>query len=226
MKKISAGVALIWAGLAACGTSEEHDLGVGATTSTTTTTSTSASTSGSGGASAASSSTSNASSSAASTGSGGMAPFALTAKGFVEGADIPAVHECTSCKTMGAMNFSPELSWTAGPKGTMSYAIVMRDLSFMNGFVHWVIWDIPASQLSLPQDVDKGANPADVPGAKQAQGDYLGPCSCNSKNTYQWKVHAIPTATLSGIQAGATKANAAAAVEAASIASASLSGKS
>ncbi len=155
-----------------------------------------------------------------------MAPFALTSKGFVEGADVPAVNECTGCNTPGAMNVSPELAWTAGPKGTMCYAIVMKDLSFMNGFVHWVIWDIPPSMLALPANVAKGANPANVPGAKQAGGDYLGPCSCQSKNTYQWKVHAIPTATLAGVMAGATKASAAAAVEAASIASASLSGKS
>lgn len=35
----------------------------------------------------------------------------------------------------------------------MSYAIVMRDLDFNNGFEHWAIWDIPSGVLSLPEDV-------------------------------------------------------------------------
>ncbi len=80
--------------------------------------------------------------------------------------------------------------------------------------------------MSLPADVDDGGLPADVPGAKQANGNYLGPCSCNSKNTYQWTVHALDTATIAGLAAGAAKAAAATAVEAASKASAALSGES
>ncbi|MSP24296.1 MAG: YbhB/YbcL family Raf kinase inhibitor-like protein [Myxococcales bacterium] len=159
-------------------------------------------------------------------GGGAPTPFTLTSPGFIEGASIPAVNECTGCNAAGAQNDSPVLAWTAGPPGTLSYAIVMRDLDFQNGFVHWVLWDIPANVVSLPADVDNGGLPADVPGAKQAMGNYLGPCSCNSKNTYQWKVHAIDMASIPGLNAGASKASAASAVEAASKASASLSGES
>ena len=116
----------------------------------------------------------------------------------------------------------------------MSYAIVMRDLSFTpNGkpFVHWVIWDIPGASKSLPEGVENTANPTNVAGAKQARFNasiigYQGPCSPNSVNNYEITLYAIPTANMAGITTTTEKNAAADAIEAAKTASAKLTGKS
>jgi Raf kinase inhibitor-like YbhB/YbcL family protein len=131
----------------------------------------------------------------------------------------------------GGENASPPLAWTAGPSGTQSYAIVMRDLDFANGFLHWVIWDIPASVLSLPENVEHAYQPSVPAGAKQAPFNanlvgYQGPCSPNSTNTYELTLYAIPTPTIAGLDEQSTKAEAEAAIEAAATASTTLSGES
>jgi len=113
----------------------------------------------------------------------------------------------------------------------MSYAVITKDLSAGN-LIHWVIYDIPATVTGLAEGIPDGYQPADPAGSKQAeiQGSgwygYFGPCSPNSVNTYQWTVHAMPSDVLPGVDMNTTETNIAAAVEAASIASASLSGQS
>jgi Raf kinase inhibitor-like YbhB/YbcL family protein len=161
-------------------------------------------------------------------GTGGAEAFALTSTAITEGQTIPEVYEC---ENGGGDNISPPLAWTEGPPGTMAYAIVMRDLDFQSGYLHWVIWDIPVGTTSLPQDVEHEFEPATPAGAKQAdvQGvfyGYFGPCSPNSVNTYQWTVHAVDVATLPNLDMNSSLEEAADAVEAASIASATLSGES
>lgn len=120
--------------------------------------------------------------------------------------------------------------------GTMSFALVMRDLNFKpppqnEPFIHWVIWDIPSSLTSLPEAVAATPNPPNVQGAKQAKFNalvtgYYGPCSLSSTNTYELTLYAIPQASISGITPATDKVEAAKAIEAAATASTKLSGKS
>jgi Raf kinase inhibitor-like YbhB/YbcL family protein len=161
-------------------------------------------------------------------GSAGAAAFELTSTAYTEGGAIPEKYEC---QTGGGENVSPPLAWTAGPSGTQSYAIVMRDLDFQNGFLHWVMWDIPAATLSLPEDVEQVYEPATPAGAKQApfngnQIGYFGPCSPSSTNTYEITVYAIPDASLTTLDQNSTKQEAADAITAAATASAKLAGES
>lgn len=161
-------------------------------------------------------------------GQGGGAAMMLTSTAFAEGMPIP---EQYVCEGGGGDNISPPLSWTAGPAGTQSYAVVMRDLDYMNGFLHWVIWDIPATVTSLPEGVEGVFEPSDPAGAKQANFGagvvgYFGPCSPSSINTYQFTVYAIGEATLPGLDQQSSIEEAADAVVAAEIASTTLSGES
>jgi len=209
---------LLFASLA-CGddTSSTGSGGGGGSSSSTSST-------GEGGSGTTSTSTTSSSSSAGGGGEGGeggAVPFAISSPAFSEGGTIPSANVCVSG---GGANQSPVLSWTAGPAGTQSYAIVMRDLDFQSGFLHWVIWDIPVN--TLPAGIENVYEPSAPAGAKQApfnQGlvGYYGPCSPNSVNTYQFTVYAIPSATLSGLSSSSSKQEAAAAIEAAATASAS-----
>lgn len=163
-------------------------------------------------------------------GSAGAAAFELTSSAYSEGGNIPAKYECSGSAS-GGTNVSPPLAWTAGPTGTQSYAIIMRDLDFSNGFLHWVMWDIPAATLALPEDVEQVFEPSVPAGAKQApftgnQIGYFGPCSPNSVNTYEITVYALPDATLPGLDENSSKTEAADAIVGAALGSAKLSGES
>ena len=105
---------------------------------------------------------------------GPMAAFTLSSTGFTEGTAIPVKYTCKGS------DVSPDLTWTAGPAGTLSYAVVLTDKS--NMLVHWAIWDIPSTVTSLPENLEQVANPTAPAGSKQTktpQGNasgYYGPC--------------------------------------------------
>jgi Raf kinase inhibitor-like YbhB/YbcL family protein len=131
--------------------------------------------------------------------------------------------------TCAGTNVSPELDWTAGPSGTMSYAVVLTDMS--NNLVHWAIWNIPASVRSLPAMLASDATLTSPAGAMQASFNtsnhgYTGPCPSGSLHTYQFQAHALGVATVSGLTTSSTPAQAKTAILAASLASGSLSGTS
>lgn len=160
----------------------------------------------------------------AATDASGVEPFEVTSTAFSQGETIPAQYTCTD------VDVSPPLAWGPGPIDTMSYALVLTDLDD-SGLIHWVIWDIPASTLSLPEDVDKLYLPADVPGAKQTNSfagsrGYAGPCSPGSVNTYEFRLYAIGVATLPGVTMASTRTQVLTAIQANDIDSVALDGES
>lgn len=85
----------------------------------------------------------------------------LTSSAFDNGGSIPARH------TGVAADVSPELSWSGAPDGTVSFALICHDpdaplISPGNyGFVHWVLYGIPASVSQLAEgskDYTPGTN--------------------------------------------------------------------
>lgn len=87
--------------------------------------------------------------------------FTLTSRSFAAGAAIPARHTCDG------ENISPPLAWSGAPAGTRSFALIDDDPDAPRpgGFVHWVLYDIPASVSELAE----GAVP---PGAIPGTNDY------------------------------------------------------
>jgi Raf kinase inhibitor-like YbhB/YbcL family protein len=128
-------------------------------------------------------------------GTGGAGAMTLTSSVITEGGMFPAQNTCAT-----TANDSPDLTWTAGPSGTMSYAVVLFDTTM--SIYHWAIWDIPASVTMLPAKLDDMAMPATPAGAKQNsfQGNtYQGPCPSGTDHVYRFTVYALPVATLSGV---------------------------
>jgi Raf kinase inhibitor-like YbhB/YbcL family protein len=149
--------------------------------------------------------------------------FILTSSAYAEGGTIPAAQSCDGA------NESPPLTWTAGPAGTLSYAIIFTDKN--NALLHWAIWDIPGSATGLPANVEKMFMPTNVTGAKQssyqaATKGYLGPCPMPSgtMHTYEHVVYAIDVATLPGTTMATTPGQAKSIIDAHDLASAKLSG--
>jgi para-nitrobenzyl esterase len=123
----------------------------------------------------------------------GGATLTVTTPAFKAGGDIP--FENTQYKG----NVFPGLSWTAGPAGTKSYAIIMQDGDAMrNGapILHWTMVNIPASVTKL--DAGMTSPPAGSeygPNIRGASQPYTGPRTPpGPKHRYHLQVFALGTA--------------------------------
>jgi Raf kinase inhibitor-like YbhB/YbcL family protein len=126
----------------------------------------------------------------------------LTSTAFNEGAAIPAKYTCDD------KNLSPPLKWSGVPSGTKSLALIADDPDAPVGtWVHWVLYDLPATAAELSEDVPKSQYVA--AGAKQGLNDfkhlgYGGPCPPPGKpHRYFFKLYALDAAL--DLKPGATK---------------------
>lgn len=120
----------------------------------------------------------------------------VTSSAFTQGGMIPVLYTCDG------RDISPPLSWTAGPAGTQSYAIIADDPDAPMGiWVHWVAYNIPASITTLPENVAKDKQLGD--GTLQGINDfkdfgYGGPCPPGGTHRYFFKVYALDTVLKAG----------------------------
>jgi Raf kinase inhibitor-like YbhB/YbcL family protein len=115
----------------------------------------------------------------------------VTSSAFQDGQPIPQKYSCDD------ENISPPISWS-GASNAKSYAMVVEDPDAPSGmFVHWVIYNIPASEHrlaenipaaseTLPNGTTQGKNGANKTG-------YTGPCPPNGTHRYFFKVYALDT---------------------------------
>ena len=100
--------------------------------------------------------------------------FELTSAAFASGATIPQKHTCEGG------DVSPPLAWTDPPSGTKALALVCEDPDAPAGtWVHWVVYDLPATARSLPEGA--APEPSRSDGSRQGRNDfkkigYGGPC--------------------------------------------------
>ena len=74
--------------------------------------------------------------------------------------------------TADGKNVSPALMWSGAPAATKQFALVMDDpdVPMPGGFVHWVVYKIPATAKGLPAELPMDAMltaPADIAGSIQ-----------------------------------------------------------
>ena len=122
--------------------------------------------------------------------------LSVTSTAFVEGATIPRKHTCD------AENLSPALAWSGLPSGTQSLALIADDPDApARIWVHWVLYDLPAGTLSLPE----GAKGPGIEGENDfRKTGYGGPCPPTGvTHRYYFKVYALDQPL--GLRPGATK---------------------
>jgi Raf kinase inhibitor-like YbhB/YbcL family protein len=120
----------------------------------------------------------------------------LTSDAFANGQSIPAKYSCVG------KNISPALAWNEPPAGTQSFALIVDDPDAPAGtWVHWVLFNIPVSTLSLDESMDTSAMSA----GRNSSGkmSYDGPCPPSGTHRYFFKLYALDS-TLS-LSPGATK---------------------
>jgi hypothetical protein len=117
----------------------------------------------------------------------------LTSPSFAAGGEIPAKHTCEG------KDVSPSLSWTGVPGGTKSLVLIVDDPDAPDPqaprttWVHWVVYDIPASVTSLPEGVRKDTLPR---GSHDGLNDWKrmgwsGPCPPVGRHRYFHKLYAL-----------------------------------
>ncbi len=128
-------------------------------------------------------------------------PFELTSAAFANGDPIPMKYTCDD------QDVSPPLQWKDPPEGTQSFALINDDPDAPVGtWVHWVLYNLPASSRSLPEAVPPDA--ALPGGSKHGQNswrrsDYGGPCPPAGTHRYFYKLYALDTEL--ELAAGASK---------------------
>ena len=148
--------------------------------------------------------------------------FALICPAFGEGAAIPVRHTCDGD------DVSPPLAWRDAPAGTQTFALICDDPDAPAGtWVHWVLYNLPASTSELPENVAK-VESLDLGGARQGRNDfrrpgYAGPCPPpGPAHRYFFKLYALDAAL--PVKSGALKKDVEAAMQGHTLATAQLIG--
>ncbi|MBM3285482.1 MAG: YbhB/YbcL family Raf kinase inhibitor-like protein [Candidatus Aminicenantes bacterium] len=145
----------------------------------------------------------------------------VTSTAFEEGGMIPRKYTCDG------EDVSPPLAWTGLPEGAKTLALISDDPDApMGTWVHWVLFNLPATEKGLPEAVPPDKELKN--GAKQGRNDfrrigYGGPCPPGGTHRYFFKIYALDTVL--NLPAGATKADLLKAMEGHVLAQGQLMGK-
>lgn len=131
----------------------------------------------------------------------------ITSSAFEQGGEIPARYTCEG------EDVSPPLAWSGFPNNAQTLALIVDDPDApdpakpQRRYVHWVVYNIPASVTSLKENASKRGMPQ---GAVQGKNDwgkaeYGGPCPPIGRHRYFFKFYALDI-ELTGLS-GATKAD-------------------
>jgi Raf kinase inhibitor-like YbhB/YbcL family protein len=119
----------------------------------------------------------------------------MTSSAFGDNQPIPKVYTCEG------KDISPPISWSGVPAGTKSLAFILDDPDAPDPaapkitWVHWVLYNIPASARGLPEAASGAALPK---GTLEGNNDwhrtrYGGPCPPTGRHRYFHKLYALDT---------------------------------
>ncbi len=117
----------------------------------------------------------------------------ISSSAFAPGGAIPATYTCDG------RDISPPLSWSGAPPGTKSFALIVDDPDAPDPaapqmtWVHWVLYNIPATASGLAEGVKPSALPE---GTREGLNDwsrtaYGGPCPPIGRHRYMHKLYAL-----------------------------------
>ena len=117
----------------------------------------------------------------------------ITSKDFKHNQSIPSLHTCDG------KDISPHLTWSGAPAGTKSFALSCIDPDApMGDFIHWFIYNIPATVTEIPQG---GPLPAGVQEVSNDFGKkaYGGPCPPSGTHRYFFVLYALKVGDLGAV---------------------------
>ena len=127
-------------------------------------------------------------------------PIVFTSDAFSSGGEIPVEYSCDGD------NISPPLVWSRLPAGTESLALTMDDPD-ANGYVHWVMYNMPPDSVGLGADTvpDEELDDGSLQGVNsRGEIGYTGPCPPGGEHQYVFRIYALNAEV--DLEAGATLA--------------------
>jgi Raf kinase inhibitor-like YbhB/YbcL family protein len=107
---------------------------------------------------------------------GGAGQLAVTSSAFQSGQPIPLPY------SQDGENFSPAISWTGMPANTRTFAVLVEDPDAKEPkpYLHWSIYNLPASVTSLHESIPTHPQLPDLSNARQGRTSrgtigYVGP---------------------------------------------------
>ena len=126
----------------------------------------------------------------------------LVISSFPDGGEIPVRFSQAADGSAPGRGTSPAIAWTNTPIGTQSLVLSMRDIDMPNTrktddqTVHWIVWNIPPSVMSLPQGALPGSPRLDGSHQISASGAmYRGPGTPENgpRHHYLFELFALDT---------------------------------
>jgi hypothetical protein len=115
----------------------------------------------------------------------------IRSSSFKAGESIPPRFTCDDT------GISPPLSWSNVPPGTKSFALIVDDPDASSiTWVHWILYNIPATQRDLPENIPNTVTLGNGEGqGMNDSGDfgYSGPCPPSGTHRYYFKLFALDT---------------------------------
>ena len=119
----------------------------------------------------------------------------LSSAAFTPEGAIPSRYTCDGD------DISPPLQWSGAPAGTKSFVLIVDDPDAPDPaapkmtWVHWLLYNLPASTSGLPEGMRTSALPA---GTREGVSDfrrtgYGGPCPPVGRHRYFFKLYALDT---------------------------------
>jgi Raf kinase inhibitor-like YbhB/YbcL family protein len=114
----------------------------------------------------------------------------LTSAAFDADAEIPTRHTCEGDDR------SPPLAWAGAPAETKTFALIVDDPDAPDPaapkmtWVHWVLYNIPASVQTIAEAAGKLAGARDGPNDWKRSG-WNGPCPPIGRHRYFFKLYAL-----------------------------------
>jgi Raf kinase inhibitor-like YbhB/YbcL family protein len=113
----------------------------------------------------------------------------LFCSAFHNGEEIPAKYTCDG------HDISPPLEWSDVPDSAKTLVLIVDDPDAPRGvFLHWLLYDLPATEKGLTEGV--GIEATEAGGAKQGKNGfgrfgYGGPCPPRGTHRYFFRLYAI-----------------------------------
>ena len=125
-----------------------------------------------------------------------VAALTVTSSAFGDGDAIPSTYTCDGD------DISPPLAWDGVPSDAVGLVLILDDPDAPGGtWVHWVVYDIPATTTDLPEAASSGSLPAGAGEGLNGWGEagYGGPCPPEGSHRYYFRLYALDV-ELDGLQ--------------------------
>jgi PKD repeat protein len=113
-------------------------------------------------------------------------PFTITGSAFQNGGTLPVSYTCDA----SGGGHSPPLEWTGAPEGTVEFAITATTFALDGTKWNWVLYHVPGSATSLPEDAAGVGTPGVSTDGPERR--YYPPCSTGpGAKTYTFTIYAL-----------------------------------